>query len=1079
MTSTSLTPEELTKLVDPKNPTYLKELGGVESVAKKLGTHTTTGLTLIDKARTDLYGTNALPEVISTTFLEFVWQALQDKTLVILMIAAAVELGVGVYKSFFAAEKEKLALLDGATILVAVAIVVLIGAVSDFRKQAQFRELNDFGKSFNTIKVLRNSETEMVNVENLVVGDIVVVETGVVVPADGLLISGYNVEADESTMTGEPHAVKKDFVRDPFMLSGTSINNGVGKMLVIATGIHSLNGKTMLALDVEPEDTPLQQKLGRLADDIAKYAIYGAIGIILLLLVLYLVLHAGNYQSFELAEAMLNIVILAVAIVVVAVPEGLPLAVTLSLAHATLQMLKDNNLVRHLASCETMGNATTICSDKTGTLTLNKMTVVEGVLLETKFEQKEIESLKSGSEVLKFVAKSLNVNSSAAMTVKDGKSVMEGSKTEIALLDFTKLLGYDYESDRKDTNIVSLMPFSSARKRMSCLVKVSDQLLPELLGISKEDIAECIFVKGASEIVLEQCHRTVNKDGKIVVLDDEEKAKYNAYIKEFAGKALRTICAAIKPVRAGEGFFDETIDDDSELILVGIFGILDPLRPEVPNAVAQCQAAGVCVRMVTGDGIETAKAIARGCGILSADGIVMEGPEFRTLSQEKMDRILPKLQVLARSSPLDKQILVNNLKRLGETVAVTGDGTNDAPALTSADVGFSMGIAGTEVAKEASDIILIDDNFASIVKAVVWGRCVYDAIKKFLQFQLTVNISASVITIVTSIYTTIADDRKPESVLSAVQLLWVNLVMDTMAALALATDPPSDELLNRKPSKKDESLITHSMKKQMIGQAIYQVFICLFLYFLGPSWFPIGTIDNETPEQGYPTSTIVFNAFIFCNIFNEINSRSISKVICQIIIVEFAGLFFKLEPEGLSAAHWGISVLAGFGSLPVGFLIRLMPDFERTEAPSGDTKGQSQSVDSTATLPSIVEVDELAVDRNTHLEISVHRTLSTERWKRAIRTTRLQVSVVRGFRHADGRVVRAGETMSQKSSRSSRSAFEANISPSERWLRLREHVFTNFSSNQRRQPPTIINFADPRRIRHEKIQKAISRASLN
>ncbi|KAJ3319963.1 hypothetical protein HDV06_005781 [Boothiomyces sp. JEL0866] len=1098
MTSPSLSPEKLSTLVDPKNPALLKELGGVEGVAFNLGTDLATGLTLIDKARTELYGNNALPEVISTTFLEFVWQALQDKTLVILMVAAAVELGVGVYKSFFATEKEKLALLDGATILVAVSIVVLIGAVSDYRKQAQFRELNDFGKSFNTIKVLRNNNTEMVNVEELVVGDIVLIETGVVVPADGLLVSGYNIQVDESTMTGEPHAVKKDLVKDPFLLSGTSINNGVGKMLIIATGINSLNGKTMLALDVEPEDTPLQQKLGRLADDIAKYAIYGAIGIILLLLVLYLILHAGNYQSFELAEAMLNIVILAVAIVVVAVPEGLPLAVTLSLAHATLQMLKDNNLVRHLASCETMGNATTICSDKTGTLTLNKMTVVEGILLETQFEQNNIEELRYPSSIIKFVAKSLNVNSSAAMTVKGGKSVMEGSKTEIALLDFTKQLGFDYEVDRKESKVISLMPFSSARKRMSCLVQVNDETLHESFGIPAEDIAECVFVKGASEIVLDHCHKVINRDGKIIVLSEEEKNKYGEYIKEFAGKALRTICAAIKPVRKGEGIFDEVIDDDSELVLVGIFGILDPLRPEVPHAVAQCQAAGVCVRMVTGDGIETAKAIARGCGILSADGIVMEGPEFRQLSQEQMDRILPKLQVLARSSPLDKQILVNNLKRLGETVAVTGDGTNDAPALTSADVGFSMGIAGTEVAKEASDIILIDDNFASIVKAVVWGRCVYDAIKKFLQFQLTVNISASVITVVSSIYTSIADNRKPESVLTAVQLLWVNLVMDTMAALALATDPPSDDLLNRKPSKKTESLITRVMMRQMIGQAIYQVFICLFLYFMGPSWFAVGTIDNETPEQGYPTSTVVFNAFIFCNIFNEINSRSISKdvnvfkgilknkiflfiitisVICQIIIVEFAGIFFKLEQDGLSAANWGISVLAGFGSLPVGFLIRMLPDVEEPEIDVVEIKDPSQSVDSTATLPNIIEVE--ASDRNLQHDLPVQRTLSIERWKRAIRSTRLQVRVVRGFKQADGTIVRPAETMSQKSSRSSRSAFEANISPSERWSRLREHVFTNFSSNQRRQPPTIANFSDPRRIRREKIQKAASRNSLN
>jgi Ca2+-transporting ATPase len=327
--------------------------------------------------------------------------------------------------------------------------------------------------------------------------------------------------------------------------------------------------------------------------------------------------------------------------------------------------------------------------------------------------------------------------------------------------------------------------------------------------------------------------------------------------------------------------------------MVGIFGILDPLRPEVPAAVKVCQKAGVKIRMVTGDSVATARAIARDAGILTEGGTLMEGHVFRKLSPAEMDLVLPKLQVLARSSPLDKQVLVNRLKFLGETVAVTGDGTNDGPALKSADVGFSMGIAGTEVAKEASDIVLLDDNFASLVKAIIWGRSVYDSVRKFLQFQLTVNVvsfpsfycpcehilnasqSAVVLVFITSLYTAFTGDKIPTPGISAVQLLWVNLIMDTMAALALATDPPSPSLLERKPSPRSDPILNAPMKKMIVGQGIYQIIVGLVVYFLANSWFPNAALDIKGDIEF--RSALLFNAFVFCQIFNEVNSRSISS----------------------------------------------------------------------------------------------------------------------------------------------------------------------------------------------------------
>ncbi|KAJ3414637.1 plasma membrane calcium [Chytridiales sp. JEL 0842] len=970
------------------------------------------------KTRLQLWGDNTLPQPELRSFWSFAFDALQDKMLMILIFAAAAEIGIGIYKTWFAAERDSVAIIDGAAIITAVIIIVMTAAVNDYRKQGQFRALNDFSRSLSKAQVVRDGQTLQIPTSALLVGDIVNLQAGDVIPADGVLLQGFDVSADESSLTGESVAVKKNLTQDPFLLSGTKIVTGMGRMVVVATGIQSLNGRLMAALKVEDEGTPLQAKLGRLADVIAYFGGGFSLGLVILLVILYFTSGVSR-NAVNTANDMLLIFIVGITLIVVAVPEGLPLAVTLALSYATIRMLKDNNLVRHLKACETMGNATTVCSDKTGTLTQNKMSVVAGRLAGRTFGR--IEGGGGAAEVTpdlsglppaikNLILRSINVNTTADEMAETeapaGASVENpndkkqkkkkntdpgafkkneknfiGSKTEVALLEFTDALGRPYKADRTAAEVFSVIPFSSERKRMSTVVRVpkreraietvlfpstameaqssSESLQVANLNGTKKVRQErgWLYCKGAAEIVLGCCDRYIDSNGVAQPLDAATKKSYEALIVEMAENALRTIAIGIKPVtpkkkEEGESSENAKEDDEYGLILAGIVGIQDPIRPEVPGAIAACHRAGIVVRMVTGDNLATAKSIAKLAGLLtSADDIVMDGPTFRNLTQESMDQVLPKLRVLARSSPMDKQILVNNLKRLGETVAVTGDGTNDAPALKSADVGFSMGIAGTEVAKEASDIVLLDDNFVSLSKAIMWGRSVYDSVRKFLQFQLTVNVSAVGITFASSIMTSLlTPNRKPDSALSAVQLLWVNLIMDTFAALALATDPPTPEVLDRPPARKSDSLINFDMWKMIVIQGIYQIIVCLILYVDYTGLRATGSMDLESrlpngDPNGYLVGAMVFNTFVFCQLFNEINCRVIGRefnifkgieknhiftviwvgtVIVQAIIVQFGSAVFKCTP--LTAAQWGICVGVGAGAIPVGILVRLVPN---------------------------------------------------------------------------------------------------------------------------------------------------------
>eukprot|EP00096_Caligus_rogercresseyi_P001662 TRINITY_DN127_c0_g1_i1.p1 TRINITY_DN127_c0_g1~~TRINITY_DN127_c0_g1_i1.p1 ORF type:complete len:839 (-),score=209.17 TRINITY_DN127_c0_g1_i1:2656-5172(-) len=646
-------------------------------------------------------------------------------------------------------------------------------------------------------------------------------------------------------------------------------------------------------------------------------------------------------------------VIIGVTVLVVAVPEGLPLAVTLSLAYSVKKMMADNNLVRHLDACETMGNATTICSDKTGTLTTNRMTVVQAYICGRHYKPSRSFLPKLSdlpSNVGKLITQGISVNSSYSTDIVTSKNPNElpqqiGNKTECSLLGFVQDLGEDYRGIRTsnpDTSFRKVYTFNSARKSMSTIIPL------EKGGFR-------VYTKGASEIIMKKCSFMLGEGGRVDKFTSSSQERVvREIIEPMARDGLRTISIAYRdfvPSRAeinqvhseAEPNWEEEDRIINNLTCLCVVGIEDPVRPEVPKAIKQCQKAGITVRMVTGDNINTARAIATKCGIIKQGDnfLVMEGKEFNQrirdasgeVSQHLLDKVWPHLRVLARSQPIDKYTLVkgiidSKITSNREVVAVTGDGTNDGPALKKADVGFAMGIAGTDVAKEASDIILTDDNFSSIVKAVMWGRNVYDSIAKFLQFQLTVNVVAVIVAFIGAC-------AIQDSPLKAVQMLWVNLIMDTLASLALATEMPTPDLLNRKPYGRTKPLISRTMAKNILGQGVYQLVITFGMMFFGDQLLDI---DNgrggglHSPPT--PHFTMIFNSFVMMTLFNEINARKIHgqrnifiglfsnpiyyiiwilTFVGQVFIVQLGGIAFSTSP--LNLEQWVWCIFLGVGTL--------------------------------------------------------------------------------------------------------------------------------------------------------------------
>ncbi|CAB1423037.1 unnamed protein product [Pleuronectes platessa] len=768
------------------------------------------------------------------------------------------------------------------------------------------------------------------------------------------------------------------------------------------------------------EKSVLQGKLTKLAVQIGKAGLIMS-ALTVIILILFFVINTFAIQGRTwLAECtpiyiqyFVKFFIIGVTVLVVAVPEGLPLAVTISLAYSVKKMMKDNNLVRHLDACETMGNATAICSDKTGTLTMNRMTVVQAYIGDTHYRTvPEPDAIKP--ETLETLVNSISINSAYTTKIlppekEGGLPRHVGNKTECALLGLVLQLKRDYQPIREEIpeeNLYKVYTFNSSRKSMSTVLKNADG-------------GYRMYSKGASEIVLRKCSRILDPQGQPRNFKPKDRDEMvRKVIEPMACEGLRTICVAFRdfPAEAGEPNWEVENDILNDLTCIAVVGIEDPVRHEVPEAIAKCQRAGITVRMVTGDNINTARAIATKCGILlpGEDFLCMEGKEFNQLirndqgevEQERLDKVWPKLRVLARSSPTDKHTLVKGIidstvLETRQVVAVTGDGTNDGPALKKADVGFAMGIAGTDVAKEASDIILTDDNFTSIVKAVMWGRNVYDSISKFLQFQLTVNVVAVIVAFTGACIT-------QDSPLKAVQMLWVNLIMDTLASLALATEPPTESLLLRKPYGRNKPLISRTMMKNILGHAVYQLVIIFTLLFAGEKIFDIDC-GRYTPLHSPPSEhyTIVFNVFVMMQLFNEINARKIhgernvfegiykNPIFCsvvlgtfvlQIVIVQFGGKPFSCT--ALTIDQWLWCVFIGVGELLWGQLISAIPTHHLKflkEAGHGTTKEEMHAEE-------LTEGD----DEIDHAEMELRR--GQILWFRGLNRIQTQIKVVNAFR---------------------------------------------------------------------------------
>ncbi|XP_072336064.1 plasma membrane calcium-transporting ATPase 3-like isoform X4 [Scyliorhinus torazame] len=988
--------------------------GDVQDICRRLKTSPVEGLsgnpTDLDKRKL-VFGQNFIPPKKAKTFLQLVWEALQDVTLIILEIAAIISLGLSFYRppggdSELCGEvanqegegEAEAGWIEGAAILLSVICVVLVTAFNDWSKEKQFRGLQSRIEQEQKFTVIRKCQVIQIPVAEIVVGDIAQIKYGDLLPADGVLIQGNDLKIDESSLTGESDHVKKSLAKDPMLLSGTHVMEGSGRILVTAVGLNSQTGiiftllgagsdeeekknkkakaQDGVALEIQPlkseeggdpeerekkksnipkkEKSVLQGKLTKLAVQIGKAGLLMS-AVTVIILVLFFVINTFGFQGRPwLADCtpiyiqyFVKFFIIGVTVLVVAVPEGLPLAVTISLAYSVKKMMKDNNLVRHLDACETMGNATAICSDKTGTLTMNRMTVVQSYIGETHYRQTPAPDALL-PKVMERIVNGIAINSAYTTKIlppekEGGLPRHVGNKTECALLGFVLDLKQDYQAVRNEIpeeKLYKVYTFNSARKSMSTVLKNAD-------GSFR------MYSKGASEIILRKCTKLLGKNGDVTVFkvrDRDEMVK--KVIEPMACEGLRTICLAYRDF-VKEPEWDNENEILSDLTCITVVGIEDPVRPEVPDAIIKCQRAGITVRMVTGDNINTARAIATKCGILNPgeDFLCLEGKEFNRLirnekgevEQDRLDKVWPSLRVLARSSPTDKHTLVKGIidSTIGEmrqVVAVTGDGTNDGPALKKADVGFAMGIAGTDVAKEASDIILTDDNFTSIVKAVMWGRNVYDSISKFLQFQLTVNVVAVIVAFTGACIT-------QDSPLKAVQMLWVNLIMDTFASLALATEPPTESLLLRKPYGRNKPLISRTMMKNILGHGVYQLTIIFTLLFAGEKFFDIDS-GRDAPLHAPPSEhyTIVFNTFVMMQLFNEINARKIhgernvfeaifrNPIFCsiivgtfliQIIIVELGGKPFSCT--GLTLNQWLWCIFIGVGELLWGQVISTVP----------------------------------------------------------------------------------------------------------------------------------------------------------
>lgn len=856
------------------------------------------------------YGVNILTPPEKEPLWKQFLEKFTDPLIIILMIAGVLSIGISFYENF--------GLNEGFTVFfepigIFVAILLATGLAFYFELKAdkEFAILNQVNDD-ELVEVIRNGNATQIPKKDVVVGDIVIINTGAEVPADGELLECVSLNVDESTLTGEPMCHKsvdeKDFDPDAtyptnHVLKGTKVMEGHGIFRVTAVGDKTENGKVFVAAQIDDSvKTPLNEQLDGLSDLITKLSYGFAVLVVVGRLLIYF-LGDNSMEWAHITAYVLQTLMIAVTLIVVAVPEGLPMAVTLSLAYSMRRMLKTNNLVRKMHACETMGATTVICTDKTGTLTQNQMSVEE-----TQFYGLANQALGK-DETSRLIKEGIALNSTASLDLSNpDKPVVLGNPTEGALLLWLRNNGIDYRNLKDNANIVEELPFSTERKYMATVVESAQ------LGGKK-----ILYVKGAPEIIRSLC-KQIDKNVNIADIDKQ--------LTDYQNRAMRTLGFAYQVLNDSDMAIADGKVIAENLTFMGIVAIADPVRKDVPAAVQKCMAAGINVKIVTGDTPGTAKEIGRQIGLWTkkdSDSAIITGAEFEKLSDDELDKKVLELKIIARARPMDKKRLVESLQRNNQVVAVTGDGTNDAPALKAAHVGLSMG-DGTSVAKEASDITIIDNSFSSICRAVMWGRSLYQNIQRFLLFQLTVNVAACFIVLVGAFMGT-------ESPLTVTQMLWVNLIMDTFGAMALASLPPSQSVMKDKPRDRKAFILTKPTMKDILGVGgFFFLLLVVFLYIFQHTEITqmtdllhckLGETNGLSPYE----QTLLFSIFVWTHLWYMFNTRSfetgksffqlkMSKefftivaiiFIGQVVIVEGLYDFFNCTPMKLM--DWVIIVV--------------------------------------------------------------------------------------------------------------------------------------------------------------------------
>ncbi|MDE7376903.1 MAG: calcium-translocating P-type ATPase, PMCA-type, partial [Muribaculaceae bacterium] len=874
------------------------------------------------------HGANILTPPKKQSLLMKFLEKFSDPLIIILLVAGALSIGISCYEYFVTDPGNMAVFFEPLGIFIAILLATGLAFIFELKADKEFSLLNQVNDD-EPVKVLRNGNTVEIPKKDVVVGDIVYLNQGDEVPADGTLIEAVNLTLDESSLTGEPACAKttdpEKFDKDAtypsnHVLRGTNVMEGHGIFRVDKVGDATENGKVFEEAQIDNSGkTPLNEQLDRLGNliTVASYVIAGLI-VVGRVIMYFTHNDIDNFQWVEFTGYLLKTAMIAVTLVVVAVPEGLPMAVTLSLAYSMRRMLQTNNLVRKMHACETMGATSVICTDKTGTLTQNQMQIYKTNFYGLGSDQKLGDDLQS-----KIIEEGIAVNSTATLDLSGDKPKAIGNPTEGALLLWLKANGIDYQELKDKAERLAEIPFSTERKYMATIVRSSVTGRPVL------------YVKGAPEIVYGLCKR---HEGGVT------KQQVDEQLLAYQNQAMRTLGFAYQELDSADGVIDGNKLNATDLDFLGIVAISDPVRADVPDAVREVLDAGIAVKIVTGDTPGTAKEIGRQVGLwkdTDTDRNIITGPEFAALSDKELEDRILDLKIISRARPSDKKRLVETLQKKGQVVAVTGDGTNDAPALNAAHVGLSMG-DGTSVAKEASDITIVDNSFSSIGRAVMWGRSLYQNIQRFILFQLTVNVAACLIVLAGAFMGT-------ESPLTVTQMLWVNLIMDTFAAMALASLPPSHSVMRDKPRDRNAFIINGPMYQGILG-----VGLAFFIILLGLLWvfenFDIQSMSALFDPASYHAKvpgltdyelSMFFTIFVFLQFWNMFNARAFETgrsafhlkncggfiaiaaaiLVGQVVIVTIGGEFFNVT--ALRLADWAWIIGSTSLVLWIGELVRL------------------------------------------------------------------------------------------------------------------------------------------------------------